>query len=501
VIKRVQDEEKMAGKPVVDSEERFEDFCDEANDMMQSVSPDGRLRWVNKAWLRKVRYSKRETANMTVMDIIHPDELEHCQQLFKRVMSGEDVGRITTAFVAKDGNTIFVEGEVNCKFAQGKPVYTRAIFRDITERVQAESMFKSAAVASPIGMYIVQDGKFCFTNARFQEYTGYTEDELLGTDSLSLVAPNDSDRVRETAIRMLKGEAVAPYEFQVLTKSGETAWVLETVASIEFHGARAVVGNFVDITERRKAEEELQRLYALERGMRHELEAERKKRIEFTRALVHELKTPLTPVLAAAELLLQKTKDESSLKLVKSLERSASNLNRRVDDFMDLIRGETDMLSLDLAPLNPVSLLEDVAQEMTPVAANAGRFLATDLPSSAPDIQADSDRLRQVVQNLLNNAIKYSPSGGTITLSAMVDGTSLVVEVHDSGHGIPKNDLGRLFDPYFRRVQDRSRLGGLGLGLALSKKLVELHGGEMWVTSGRGKGTTFSFSLPLEYTS
>ena len=364
------------------------------------------------------------------------------------------------------------------------------------ENEQEESLLISAAIASLIGVYIAQGGVFRFANVTFQEYTGYTEDELLGTETLSLVAPDDRDSVKENAISMLKGNRTAPYEFRVVTKGGEIRWVQESVTSIRLRGTPALVGSFVDITERRKAEEELQRLYSLEKGMRQELEAERQKRIEFTRALVHELKTPITPVLAATEMLLQRTKDEASLRLVESIDRSTSNLNRRIDDFMDLIRGETDMLSLDLAPLNMVSLLEDLAQEMTPVTANAGRSLAIDLPLSMPDIQADSDRLRQVVQNLLNNAIKYSPSGGTITLTALVDGTSLVVKVRDTGQGIPKDDLARLFDPYFRRVQDRARLGGLGLGLALSKKLVELHGGEMWVTSGK-KGTTFCFSMPL----
>jgi len=128
----------MAEKLFLNSDEKFEDFCDNANDLMQSVTPEARFRWVNRAWLETLGYNEKKIANMTVFDIIHPDELEHCQQLFKEVMSGEDVGRITTAFITKDGNKIIVEGEVNCKFNQGNPIYTRGIFRNITERKQAE---------------------------------------------------------------------------------------------------------------------------------------------------------------------------------------------------------------------------------------------------------------------------------------------------------------------------------------------------------------------------
>ncbi len=249
--------------------------------------------------------------------------------------------------------------------------------------------------------------------------------------------------------------------------------------------------------EIRKGEEELRVLYQRERETRRELEEETEKRIEFTRALVHELRTPITPVLAATELLLEMTKDKRSRRLVESIDRSASNLNRRIDELIDLIRGETDMLPLAQQRVGIVSLLRDVGNDMAPVAARDGHSLTVELPKASPDVWADSDRLRQIVQNLMNNAFKFTPAGGEITLLARVDGATLVVEVSDSGPGIAKDDLERLFDPYYRRVEDRERLSGLGLGLALAKRLVELHGGKIWVKSKLGKGTTLGFLLPV----
>jgi signal transduction histidine kinase len=120
------------------------------------------------------------------------------------------------------------------------------------------------------------------------------------------------------------------------------------------------------------------------------------------------------------------------------------------------------------------------------------------LPSSNPVVSADRDRLRQIIQNLLNNALKFTPAGGEIIFRAREEGDNLVVEVQDTGPGISKEDQKRLFDPYYRRVEDRERLSGLGLGLALAKTLVELHGGQIWVKSKKGQGSTFGFSLPLE---
>ena len=287
-----------------------------------------------------------------------------------------------------------------------------------------------------------------------------------------------------------------------ITVSGDTSQRLSIGGGDELASISGTVNAMLSTIEgtaikMRESEEELRVHYELEKEMRIELEEETKKRTEFTRALVHELRTPITPVLAATELLLEGTLNDQSRRLVESIDRSATNLNRRIDELIDLIRGETDMLPLAMQPVDVLSLLRDIGNEMTPVAATSGHSLTVDLPAASGNIMGDSDRLRQIVQNLMNNAFKFTPSGGEITLLARIDNATLVVEVHDTGPGIDKEDLERLFDPYYRRVEDRERLSGLGLGLAISKRLVELHGGEIWVKSRAGEGTTLGFSLPL----
>jgi PAS domain S-box-containing protein len=128
---------------------------------------------------------------------------------------------------------------------------------DITEYKQAEELYRTLANSSPVGVYIVQDGKFVFVNPQFQKYSGYTEDELLGKESLKLVRPDDRKRVRESAVAMLKGKRPTPYELRYIVKNGETLWATETVTSIQYQGKRATLGNFMDITERKRAEEAL----------------------------------------------------------------------------------------------------------------------------------------------------------------------------------------------------------------------------------------------------
>jgi signal transduction histidine kinase len=205
-------------------------------------------------------------------------------------------------------------------------------------------------------------------------------------------------------------------------------------------------------------------------------------------------------VLAAVELLLEEIDNERLMRLVQSIDRSASNLNQRIDELLDLARGETDMLGIEPENVDALSLFNDISNEMIPLALRNKQSLEFILPPSLPHIFADKGRLRQVVTNLLNNAFKFTPEGGKITLKAHADNENLYVDVEDNGPGINPEDLERLFEPYFRRTADRERLSGLGLGLALAKSFIELHGGKIWVESELGKGSIFHFTLPIKQT-
>ncbi|MFC2072048.1 CHASE4 domain-containing protein [Chloroflexota bacterium] len=281
-----------------------------------------------------------------------------------------------------------------------------------------------------------------------------------------------------------------------ITRSGDMSTRLSVTGNDELTMvADTINGMIVTLQE---SEGELKELYQQEKDLRHNLEEEAKKRVEFTRALVHELKTPITPVLAASELLLEEVNEEHLTKLVESINRGASNLNRRIDELLDLARGEIDTLQLNLESIDPIPLLQEIGYEMIPITLRDRQSLNLDLPSSLPLVWADRERVQQIVMNMLTNASKFTPAGGSIILKARGDDANLIVEVHDTGPGISEEDQERLFNPYSRLIGDRERLSGLGLGLALCKTLVELHGGQIWVKSEKDKGSTFGFSLPLK---
>jgi PAS domain S-box-containing protein len=351
--------------------------------------------------------------------------------------------------------------------------------------------------STPIGLFILQDGKFKFVNENFRAVTAGGPEGLLDTESMNLVLPEDREMVRENAIKMLKGKSATPYKYRIMTRTGQVRWLLEGVSSIQYQGKRAVLGHSMDITERELAQEKLEEAYEKERKTRQELETEVQRRVEFTRALVHELKTPLTPIMSSSELLVSGLKEEPWLSVARNILRGAGNLNRRIDELLDLARGEIGMLRLRPVSVDILRLLYNVSDEMSVVASSNGQILKAELPEVLPNIWGDEDRLRQVVLNLLINATKFTPEGGTITLRARQMNGSIIVEVQDTGRGIPEEEQSRLFVAYHRQLSDLEHLSGLGLGLALSKNLVELHGGKIWVQSHEGKGSTFFFSVPI----
>jgi PAS domain S-box-containing protein len=374
----------------------------------------------------------------------------------------------------------------------------------ITELETAESqhlleseLLRIFRSATPIGLFIVQDGEFQFVNDIFRGIAGGKPDELIGTPSMNLVLPEDREMVRESAIRMLKGERREPYKYRIVLSGGQIRWMLEGVSSVQYRGRRSVLGQTMDITELEQAQEKLEEAYEQERNLREQLEAEAQWRIEFTRALVHELKTPLTPVLSSSELLYSELREEPWMSIAENIHRGATNLSKRIDELLDLAKVEVGILRLNREALDVLPLLHRVGDDMAVVAQSAGQSLALELPPYLPRVWADEERLRQVLLNLLINASKFTQEGGKIILRAMDQNGSLVVEVEDNGPGIPKEYQERLFQPYHRQLSDREHLSGLGLGLALCKNIVELHDGKIWLNSEAGKGSTFSFSIPL----
>lgn len=243
------------------------------------------------------------------------------------------------------------------------------------------------------------------------------------------------------------------------------------------------------------------RLYTLETTMRKELQRQDEQKTEFLHSVAHELKTPLTAIISSSELIgteMSSTTLSQRQRLARNISRSAWLMERRVAELLDLAKMQLGDLQLKLEPLEIGVIIEEVTSQLIPLFKNKGQSLKLEIPGCLSPVKADREKIEQVLLNLLSNANKFSPTGGNIMLRAKEVDDRIVVEVKDSAPVITEEEKEKLFEPYYRGgdADVRERIPGLGLGLAISKKLVELHQGKIWVESEPGKGNSFIFSIP-----
>jgi len=227
---------------------------------------------------------------------------------------------------------------------------------------------------------------------------------------------------------------------------------------------------------------------------------QKKQGTEFISATIHELKTSLTAIIAAAELLADELQQgEKSLigKLIRSIIRNAHSIDEKLPHALEVQRLLTGNLQLNPEPVAIGQVIHNVVALFYPKALKEKQSLTLELPDSLPLVKADSQHIERILLTLVANASKFTPEGGKIKVSAWQDNNTLVVQVSDTGIGIPPAEQERIFQPYYQIKQGGGKLTGSGLGLAIAKSIVELHGGNIWLKSAVGQGSSFFFSLPL----
>lgn len=223
--------------------------------------------------------------------------------------------------------------------------------------------------------------------------------------------------------------------------------------------------------------------------------------IELISFLMHEFKTPLTSIIASAGLLAEEltlSPDDPRTKLISNILTSAYSLEARASELLDLAKLEAEGFQLELEPTDINTVIYNIVDQLSPTIHSRNQSLTLNLAPHLPKTITDSLRLEQVLLNLLSNATKFTPEGGSISLTSTKQNDHIVIKVQDSGPSIPPEEQTKVFQPYYRLKGDKGHIPGTGLGLALCKHLIELHGGTIWAESQQGKGTTFAFSLPLK---
>lgn len=243
------------------------------------------------------------------------------------------------------------------------------------------------------------------------------------------------------------------------------------------------------------------RLYAREKGERQRLEALNKQREEFLSIISHELKTPLTSIKSSGELLyeeLASDKHHSRKRLIENIRRSTERMESMLNSLLNMVRLRSGPLEVRLRPIDIVPCVRNAVELCSPPIEEKAQTFETEFPDSLPPIMADPEGIELILNNLLGNANKFTPRGGSIKLSVRHSDSRVLIEVADSGLGISEAEQEFIFEPFYRGEASRSGVKGMGVGLATVKQLVQLHGGTVRVKSAAGKGSVFIVSLPVE---
>jgi len=366
---------------------------------------------------------------------------------------------------------------------------------------QSEQRLSAILDNAPAMVYVIDaDGRFLYVNGRWEPVLGLTNERVAGRSLHEFFPRWVADQFAENNRRVLEGRAPVGSEEVVPQADGPHSYISVKVPLFDAAGRPyAVCGISTDITERKRAEGERERLLATERATRAEAERANEAKNEFLATLSHELRTPLTPVLLAASLMENHPGLPDDLREdVATIRRNVELESRLISDLLDLTRIERGKLKLEEQEVDLHLIVRsavDICQR------EASARLTVSLKAARHTVRGDATRLQQVFWNLINNAIKFTGPDGTITVrSADAPGGRVRVEVADTGAGIDPAILPRLFNAF---EQGEARAGrqqaGLGLGLAISKRLAEAHGGTIAAHSeGRGRGATFTVELPAQ---
>jgi len=343
-------------------------------------------------------------------------------------------------------------------------------------------------------------GNLTSLNAAGERLFGYAREELLGKPVARFVLPQYLDTIVEMMERKVEGQARTTYELGVSVRN-DRQLMLEINSTLIYREGKPVgiQGMARDITERKQAEKERERLLELERAARAEAEQASRMKDQFLATISHELRTPLTAILGSARILrLGTVDDETRRNAIEIIERNAGSQARLVEDLLDVSRIASGRLRLELRRVDPAEVIR-AAVDAIEHAVDEGRLeLEVILDHDACAVSGDSERLRQAVSNLLVNAVKFTAAGGLVRIRLEKTGGQVEISVSDTGKGIDRQFLPQAFDLWSQADSSLTRThGGLGLGLAIAHELIEMHGGTIQAHSeGEGKGSTFVIRLP-----
>ncbi len=480
---------KATDQALRNSERDLSDFFENAAIPLHWVGADGTILRVNQAELDLLGYRREEYVGRSIA-AFHADA-PVIADILRRLTAAETLRDYPARLRCKDGSIREVRITSNVQWDGDRFVHTRCITRDVTDRQRVSELTTRIDdyLEGLMEGFVAYDGEWrmIYMNAAGERILGRHRADVLGKtwhEAFPHAVGNPVDLMYQRIMRTRVAERME-YFYEHYGR-----W-LEISASPVQSGGVAVY--FRDISDRVGA------LTDMKTAADSLREADRRKD-EFLATLAHELRNPLAPIRSGLHLLrIADPVSETAEQARAMMERQTSHLVRLVDDLLEVSRISRGKLALRSEPVELAAIVGAAVETSRPLIEAAGHELRIDLPSDILTLQADPVRLAQVIANLLNNAAKYTESGGTIQLSVRREGRKAMISVRDNGIGIAPEMLSRVFEMFAQIGGGPQRAaGGLGIGLTLARSLVELHGGSIEARSaGLGLGCEFVVRLPL----
>ncbi|MEJ1966115.1 MAG: response regulator [Gammaproteobacteria bacterium] len=459
-----------------------------------------------------LRAVREESPNLVLCDVNLPDMsgIDVCRAIKSDPLSRSiPVVQISATFITPHDQVMGLEGGAEIYLAE--PVealelttVVRVLLRlHSTERglVQSEARWRSFVDSNVIGVVICRLDRIVEANDSFLRMIGYTQQDLAnpGISWREITAPESLERSESASLELRRRGNIAPFEKEYIRKDGTRVWALVGAATIAETDDRWM--SFVlDISDRKHAAVEREAAYQREHAARTQAEDATRLKDEFLANLSHELRTPMNAIIGWTHLLKTGRLDEAQrLRAMESIDRGARSQAKLIEDLLDVSRIVSGKLSLTMVTVDLRAVLNAALDSQRPAAEAKNVRLELNARTTDCAVVGDVGRLQQVFLNILSNAVKFTPTGGQVSVAMECSADCARVAIEDTGEGIAPEFLPFVFDR-FRQADGTSTRShmGLGLGLAIVKHVIEMHGGEVVAESeGIGQGAKFTVTLPL----
>ncbi len=502
-------EQKTIEEKLRENEIRYRTIVENSHDGILIVDDNYKFTYINNTLCKILGYSYDEIVGQDFRNFLDEKSRKLVGDRYVRRQRGEKVPpRYEFNVIRSNGEKRRVEiiSTVNTELSGG--IKTIAQILDITERKKIEKKLKNSEKKfrrifedSPFSIVLFDlNGTIVDCNPATEKYSGHKKDELLGKNfrDLSFIHPDYSPLLINLFNRFLKGEKTYNIDLQMYKKNGDLVWIDLQASRIKLNGKIFFQTMIHDITKRKKADllvrEQIRRLKEITQIQK-----------EFITRASHELKTPLMSISGASEFLIDVYNDKidkNALEMLEIIDRNKKRLEYLINNLLDITRMDNNKLKLNRQSYNICEIIRDISNEMMYLFKKRKINLELELPLSIM-VQVDKIRFEQVVTNLLSNAIKNTPPNNQINILVRHKGKSVEMSINDTGIGLTNEEINKIFTKFgkierFDKDLEFLDIQGSGLGLYISKEIIELHGGHISAESaGRNMGAKFTVELPI----